>query len=954
MGTYIEIGSGNSQLNNSYNAGLQAAKAAMLGIKKFEPKLVLVFAATDFDFIELLKGIREVTGDVTLVGSSSAGEIDGQVYSNSVVVTVLASPFLNVKTGIGPIIDKNYLQAFEEATHMAGTELYLDSFKDRPKGGSSAIDYTKKTFALVLLPGVTRQDSYGFSLLELLIEKTRNSFPMIGAYSGNSSSGESFQLLNGEVYQDSFILVMVETHLKFGMGTAHDYVPGYVKALITKAKDYYIEELDNRPAADYLLRMIDCDPDEYRKNSEELLLRMPLGFCDSFGKFQPFLLRGVEVGNGLRCYRKIYSGTTVSLMVKKEDSAMEAEKAALEKALQRGKMDKPQFILRFGCPMRNNEISDNCLPKEGNSDTPVTTGFISKGQMAVSDEGISVVHNLAEACLVIADELNEAAKVAMNNNRLFRELACVHDLSNILNSTLNFNYVINKAVKIVAAYLKADHCSLCLIDKKNGKENFQIVAIFGMDKKTAKSIDIEKSAPYRSAKTGAEIIVNDQESLNTDQISMELNQITQAKSILSVPIIIRDEIIGSISAACKRQNYYDRQDLEFLKTLANQIGIAIMNANLYQNAEKLAQIDGLTGLCEHNFFLKTLEDYITDAALKQSRVNLIMLDLDDFKFINDTFGHNAGDAVLKKTAELIKNIVSDNTVVARYGGDEFVIILRHTGKKRAFQVAEAIRDGISNYDYNIENNHMNFKITASMGVASYPEDASNSKELIDSADKAMYRVKRIVKNKTGVYMPVFDEIEEELSITEKALFDTIKILINTLNTIDRYTWEHSRQVARYVVEIGQKMGLTEEEISTLRLAGYLHDVGKIHVQPQILNKIDKPDEEEWESLKLHPIVGANLLAPIKGLHKIVPLIHMHHERFDGKGYPDGLKGEEILLGARILAVADGYDAMTSNRPYRSARSEDWAVKEISKASGTQYDPRIVNTFLDILQEKGQI
>lgn len=239
-----------------------------------------------------------------------------------------------------------------------------------------------------------------------------------------------------------------------------------------------------------------------------------------------------------------------------------------------------------------------------------------------------------------------------------------------------------------------------------------------------------------------------------------------------------------------------------------------------------------------------------------------------------------------------------------------------------------------------------FGITASIGIATFPDDALTARTLIDSADQAMYRVKRQVKNKSQKYLSDFTELEKEFTASEKAFFDTIKVLIQMLDSRDRYTWEHSRQVASYAVKLAGELGMTDIQKYHLRLTGYLHDIGKIHVHSEIVNKKGPLTEDEFASLKLHPVVGANLLAPITELRKIIPIVYHHHEWYNGSGYPDGLKGEDIPISARILTVVDGFDAMTSNRPYRKAQPVEWAVGELVNKKGTQYDPEIVDVFVN--------
>ncbi|MGF7186087.1 HD-GYP domain-containing protein (c-di-GMP phosphodiesterase class II) [Desulfitispora alkaliphila] len=202
--------------------------------------------------------------------------------------------------------------------------------------------------------------------------------------------------------------------------------------------------------------------------------------------------------------------------------------------------------------------------------------------------------------------------------------------------------------------------------------------------------------------------------------------------------------------------------------------------------------------------------------------------------------------------------------------------------------------------------------------------------------------------------PKYNEIQEELreskslaNVKEKLLLLHIEALVRTLEAKDEYTCGHSERVAEYAIKIAKHINLAEEEINNIRLAASLHDLGKIGIKDDILNKNGPLTQEEFNTIKLHPNIGAKILQPIAPVKQLIPYIQHHHERYNGTGYPDGLSGDEIPLGAKIIAIADTYDAMTSDRPYRKALSEEVALKEIEKNSGTQFDPKLVEAWLEL-------
>jgi len=361
-----------------------------------------------------------------------------------------------------------------------------------------------------------------------------------------------------------------------------------------------------------------------------------------------------------------------------------------------------------------------------------------------------------------------------------------------------------------------------------------------------------------------------------------------------------------------------------------------------------ANTDEVTGLYNHRYFQERLNIEIEKAKKGNYKIALIMIDLDYFKFYNDTFGHQQGDVLLKEIGEVIKGCITDKGIMCRYGGDEFAIILKDIEADEASQVAETIRKSISGKMYFGEDSLPNSNITISVGIALYPENAMDKDELIKKADDAMYKAKFMSKNRVELYFSVLDDLKASLDESEQNLLNSIKTLITVINAKDKYTYGHSERVVIYATAIAEAMGVDEQQIKMLRYGAYLHDIGKIEISRDVLNKESKLTEDEWQILKNHPVWGADIVKPIQALHESIPVILHHHERFDGRGYPDGLKGYDIPLCARILAVADSFDAMVTDRPYKKHKSFEEAVEELKRCSGYQFDPDIVESFVKVL------
>ncbi len=365
--------------------------------------------------------------------------------------------------------------------------------------------------------------------------------------------------------------------------------------------------------------------------------------------------------------------------------------------------------------------------------------------------------------------------------------------------------------------------------------------------------------------------------------------------------------------------------------------------------DSLSIIDNLTNLYNHKFFHERLEEEVHRSYLQKTKVSLVMLDIDYFKHYNDVLGYPAGDKLLAEFANILRSQVRGKDIVARYGGEEFTIILTDADTKLAVDIAERIRNAIENHPFEGREVQPKGKITVSIGVATYPSNATGKEELLKVAEEALYRAKNNSKSKIALYYSVFDDLKNELDQSDLSLLNTIKTLITVINAKDRYTFGHSERVVRYSTALGEQLGLGSEQIKYIKYGAYLHDIGKIEIGREILNKKEPLTGEEWAILQSHPQWGADMVKPVTALQQILPQILYHHERFDGRGYPSGIKGQDIPLNARILTIADSFDAMTTFRPYQKRRSLKDAVREIRVCAGAQFDPQLSEAFVKALE-----
>jgi diguanylate cyclase (GGDEF)-like protein len=356
-------------------------------------------------------------------------------------------------------------------------------------------------------------------------------------------------------------------------------------------------------------------------------------------------------------------------------------------------------------------------------------------------------------------------------------------------------------------------------------------------------------------------------------------------------------------------------------------------------ATRDANTDNLTGLGNHRAYQAALREMIARAEEAGRPFSLCLVDVDDFKSVNDAYGHPAGDEALVFIAELIGRL--DNAEAFRFGGDEFAVLIE-ADDAAAYKALDAIQQRLTTLEVGPAG-----QVTISAGIASYPVHATDLDELQRAADGALYWSKRHGKNQSCLYSPsvvrIYSRAQLERETERQARLRAAKNLVRFVDAKDSSTANHSQIVSTLAAEIGAELGLDDEVVEQLRLAGLLHDLGKIGLPDAILHAPRRLTDEEFAVVKRHPEFGFSLLEGM-ALEPIDQWVAHHHEHWDGSGYPDGLAGEEIPIGSRIILVADAFEAMTADRPYRAAQTEVAALEELRSRSGQQFDPRVVEAL----------
>lgn len=652
-----------------------------------------------------------------------------------------------------------------------------------------------------------------------------------------------------------------------------------------------------------------------------------------------------------------------------------------------------EYILRTRQPVLIRENFDEFVARLGVEPGQHATSFCAV-PIVVYDRPVGVIgvhsnrpsHSFDTGHLNILKILAAQAAVAIENARLFAEeqkrtrlMTLLHNVSRKAISTLNPDEMLSEIADEMRKGLSYDHVGVGVLDY------------------ASKEVVLQAEAGQRGRGQGQRIALGEGvigqvaasgKMIAYDQPREEVSSGTilqRPGSVLCLPIAYSDQLLGVLNLEDSTTSAFEEEDKVLMRTLADVIASALHNAHIFQKAQEQAITDGLTKVKTHRFFMEALSAEWKRATRAGRYFSLVLIDLDKFKFVNDYYGHLEGDRVLQRVGQILEQGCRRSDVVARYGGDEFVVLMPETNSEQAHILAEKLRERVAADALLAER-----KITASMGIATFPLHGSMPQELIQVADASMYLAKHQGGNSVAsaeqyavseqrewqrhvleAYLGVtikrlfatgpeaFEEVYRRLqqitsSLDESStelptpVLETVTSLAYAIDAKDHYTQGHSQSVSRYAVTLARGLNLPEAEVLEIRLAAILHDVGKIGIPEKILHKAGRLERDEMEIMKKHAELGAKILQPLRSLVRIQEFVRHHHEYYDGTGYPDRLAGEKIPIAARIIAIADAYDTMTTERTYQKARTKAQAMEELRRFAGTQFDPNLVGVFEEAL------
>ena len=408
-------------------------------------------------------------------------------------------------------------------------------------------------------------------------------------------------------------------------------------------------------------------------------------------------------------------------------------------------------------------------------------------------------------------------------------------------------------------------------------------------------------------------------------------------------------IAVTLFADADNQTVCSPSDAILLESAAAVMSIAARNAMLYTAMQDEAHHDGLTGLANRRYFM-VLAKQLFEKSVKSS-FTVAIISLDDFQLYNELYGSHKGDRLLQDFSKMLLSVLGNTGEAARYGGKDFILAVSNKEASAVSDMINLVRGMLKEYLRKNRDEDVGF-ITFSAGICSYPASASTLEDVVHFADIAVYAAKKKGKNRTQLYREVQTEvgISTEVQKFNEQSAQTIYALAAAVDAKDHYTFSHSENVATYGSQLAEVIGLDQEHMEIVFQAGLLHDIGKIGIPESILGKQGPLTGEEREIMQRHVEGSIAMIKYLPNLDYVTPVAIGHHERWDGKGYPRGLVGDENPIGARCLCIADAFDAMTTDRIYKKALSLEAALDEIKRGLGTQFDPQIGLAFIKAVEE----
>ena len=525
----------------------------------------------------------------------------------------------------------------------------------------------------------------------------------------------------------------------------------------------------------------------------------------------------------------------------------------------------------------------------------------------------------------------------------------LNDFSSLVNTSFSLDKINSSLLAAIQDGAQSRHTSILLknsnkyklhettIEGLNYKDTFilfnhPILEWFANDNDILLRNDIDNNILFKRLWDSEKIVINNME------------------TEVMIPIYYLDEIIGIVVISERIDELpYSEPEIQFLQTLLNNAAAIIENAKTIDILKRQSITDELTKLYNHRHFHETVGNFIRNGV--HSKFSIAIVDIDQFKIYNDLYGHSAGDNALVKIANILVESCPSEALLVRYGGEEFGIYFPEYGPIETKNIIEQIRQNVEE-SFLLSQDIREF-LTVSVGASCSPNHGEQLEDLISKAFEAVLNSKQSGRNKSILYSAT-NQIEDRVhqSVQEKikeAYISSTYALAATIDAKDHYTYGHSNNVAELSVAIAIELGFEGEDLQLIHNAGLLHDIGKVGIPESVLLKKGYLTTTEMDTMRSHVVQSINIIKHIPNLVDTIPIIISHHERFDGQGYPRGMTGDNIPVLGRVICIADAFDAMTTDRPYRKGLSIDQALFELKKHAGTQFDPKLVELLIKMVK-----
>ena len=529
------------------------------------------------------------------------------------------------------------------------------------------------------------------------------------------------------------------------------------------------------------------------------------------------------------------------------------------------------------------------------------------------------------------------------------------EFSTAVSKSLNVNEIFEELVDVIQKTIAVKKVYICIADSKH--EYYEIAHSTSLLDPKMLSIHCENPVVSWLENSNQCLLMKDfkRTVAYKSMWETEKKQLSDLDIECFVPLKDEEGMVGIVLLSGKgKSNHFTLNDISFLDSV-NSIGsIAVKNSRLYEKAYLEARTDELTGLLNRKYFYEVIQkEYEKN---KDGSLALVILNIDDFKLYNQLYGNREGDIALQNIAQIIKASAGENGYVARYSGKEFAIILPMYDILTAKNLAENIRKQILNMNKRARDYTLKI-LTVSGGICAIPYAANNVRQLIDNADMAVYHAKRKGKNiilVSNIEKKVIGSEPKDIHDRKKAdiyseYAPTIYALTAAIDAKDHYTFNHSKRVAYFAEKLAYAYGMDENYVRIIKEAALLHDIGKIGIPEHILNKTGRLDDEEYEAMKAHVENSIGIIKHLPSLDYVIPAVIGHHERYDGFGYPRRIAKEDIPVSARMLCIADSFDAMISVRTYKQPRPVPEALAVLEEEAGYQFDPVLVPIFVHLVK-----